>query len=65
MSYSSQFIRRIGVYDNDNKAARAPGRYAVRAGGSVAQPDKDLIQVMTERFGHRHGYVGNTYGLGD
>ena len=22
-------------------------------------------QVMTERFGHRHGYVGNEYGLGE
>jgi hypothetical protein len=47
------------------KAAQVPGRYAVRAGGAVAAPDKDLIRVMTERFGHRHGYVGNTYGLGD
>ena len=47
------------------KAAQAPGRYAVRAGGAVAAPDKDLTQVMTERFGHRHGYVGNNYGLGD
>jgi hypothetical protein len=47
------------------KAAQVPGRYAVRAGGAVAAPDKDLIWVMTERFGHRHGYVGSTYGLGD
>ena len=41
------------------------GRYAVRAGGAVAAPDKDLDAVMTERFGHARGYVGNQYGLGD
>ena len=40
------------------KAAQAAGRYAVRAGGWVAAPDKDLDAVMTERFGHRRGYIG-------
>jgi len=40
-------------------------RYAVRSGGWVGPPDKNLAAVMTERFGHRHGYVGNLYGLGD
>ncbi|OFX06710.1 MAG: ring-hydroxylating oxygenase subunit alpha [Alphaproteobacteria bacterium RIFCSPHIGHO2_12_FULL_66_14] len=46
-------------------AASNPNRYAVRSGGWVATPDKDLAAVMTERFGHRHGYVGHQYGLGD
>jgi phthalate 4,5-dioxygenase len=31
----------------------------------VADPARDLAAVMIERFGHRHGYVGNQYGLGD
>ncbi|MGD9886119.1 MAG: Rieske 2Fe-2S domain-containing protein [Reyranella sp.] len=47
------------------KAAGKAAKYAVRAGGWVAAPDKDLVAVMTERFGHRDGYVGNHYGLGD
>jgi phthalate 4,5-dioxygenase oxygenase subunit len=47
------------------KAAAAPKRYAVRSGGWVAAPGKDLTTVMTERFGHRHGYVGQQYGLGE
>jgi hypothetical protein len=47
------------------RSAQVASRYAVRAGGSVAAPDKDLPQVMTERFGHRHGYVGDQYGLGE
>ena len=47
------------------KAARGAKRYAVRAGGWIAAPDKDLATVMTERFGHRHGYVGHEYGLGE
>jgi hypothetical protein len=47
------------------KAVTKPGRYAVRSGGWVASPDKDLPAVMTERFGHRDGYVGGHYGLGD
>ena len=47
------------------RAPQLASRYAVRSGGWVAAPDKDLAQVMTERFGHRHGYVGNQYGLGD
>jgi hypothetical protein len=47
------------------KAATAAKRYAVRAGGWVAAPAKDLAMVMTERFGHPHGYVGGEYGLGD
>ena len=47
------------------RAAKAANRYAVRSGGWVADPAKDLAAVMTERFGDRHGYVGNQYGLGD
>ena len=27
-------------------------------------PDKDLAAVMTERFGHPQGYIGDKYGLG-
>lgn len=45
------------------RAAAASPRYAVRAGGWIAAPEKDLAAVMTERFGHRHGYVGGEYGL--
>jgi hypothetical protein len=37
----------------------------VRAGGWIADPAKDLATVMTERFGHPHGYVGAEHGLGD
>jgi hypothetical protein len=37
----------------------------VRAGGWIADPTKDLATVMTERFGHPHGYVGAEHGLGD
>jgi phthalate 4,5-dioxygenase len=48
-----------------SRAAAAASRYAVRSGGWVTDPSKDLAAVMTERFGHRHGYVGNQYGLGD
>ena len=47
---------------------RQPGlasRYAVRSGGWVAAPEKNLATVMSERFGHPHGYVGDQYGLGD
>jgi phthalate 4,5-dioxygenase len=47
------------------RAARHPDRYAVRSGGWVAAPDKDLAAVMSERFGHPHGYVGKEYGLRD
>jgi len=47
------------------KAAASSTRYAVRAGGWIAGPDKDLAAVMTERFGHLHGYVGAEYGLGE
>ncbi len=47
------------------KAAVSSRRYAVRAGGWVASPEKDLSAVMTERFGHREGFVGAQYGLGD
>jgi nitrite reductase/ring-hydroxylating ferredoxin subunit len=46
------------------KAAQAARQYAVRAGGWIAAADKDLVTVMGERFGHRHGYVGDEYGLG-
>jgi nitrite reductase/ring-hydroxylating ferredoxin subunit len=45
------------------KAAAAASRYAMRAGGWVAAPDKDLAAVMDERFGDRHGYVGQLHGL--
>ena len=34
-------------------------------GDPATGPDKDLAAVMTERFGHRHGYVGGEYGLGE
>ena len=47
------------------KAAASSRRYAVRAGGAVAGPDKNLDAVMTARFGHTRGYVGQQYGLGD
>ena len=47
------------------RAAAAASRYAVRSGGWLCSPDKDLAAVMTERFGHRHGYVGSAYGLGE
>ena len=47
------------------KATQSAKKYAVRSGGWVAGPDKDITQVMTERFGHRHGYVGKEYGLGE
>jgi phthalate 4,5-dioxygenase len=47
------------------KAATAPRHYAVRAGGWVAAPGKDLATVMTERFGHPHGYIGGEYDLDD
>ena len=47
------------------KAAAAAARYAVRAGGAVAAPAKNLETVMTERFGHERGYIGQQYGLGD
>jgi phenylpropionate dioxygenase-like ring-hydroxylating dioxygenase large terminal subunit len=45
------------------RAAAASARYAVRAGGWIAAAEKDLTTVMTERFNHRHGYVGGEYGL--
>jgi phthalate 4,5-dioxygenase len=47
------------------RAAASPHRYAVRAGGAVAGPTRPLDVVMTERFGHRDGYVGKQYGLSD
>ncbi len=47
------------------KAAMAAKRYAVRSGGWVAPPDRDLAAVMVERFGHPHGWVGDKYGLGE
>src|SRR4030095_4495392 len=43
-------------HGTEPKAAAASKRYAVRSGGWVAGPGKDLATVMTERFGHRHGY---------
>jgi nitrite reductase/ring-hydroxylating ferredoxin subunit len=50
---------------SEPKSTQAANKYAVRAGGWIADPNKDLATVMTERFGHRHGYVGNEYGLGE
>jgi len=47
------------------KAAACSRQYAVRAGGWIAAPTKDLATVMTERFGHPNGYVGSGYGLGE
>ena len=50
------------------EAPSQPGlasRYAVRSGGWVAAPEKDLAVVMAERFGHDRGYIGDQYGLGD
>jgi phenylpropionate dioxygenase-like ring-hydroxylating dioxygenase large terminal subunit len=47
------------------KAAGAAARYAVRAGGAVAAPEKKLETVMVDRFGHDRGYVGQHYGLGE
>jgi phthalate 4,5-dioxygenase oxygenase subunit len=47
------------------KATAASTRYAVRAGGWIAAPDKDLTAIMIDRFGHPHGYVGSEYGLGE
>jgi hypothetical protein len=47
------------------KAAGSSSRYAVRAGGAEAAPDKNLDAVMTARFGHTRGYVGQQYGLGE
>jgi phenylpropionate dioxygenase-like ring-hydroxylating dioxygenase large terminal subunit len=47
------------------KAAASAPRYAVRAGGAVAGPDKNLDAVMTTRFGHARGYIGSQYGLGE
>ena len=47
------------------RAAAVPHRYAVRSGGWIAGPDKDLAAVMVERFGHDRGWIGNLYGLGD
>jgi phenylpropionate dioxygenase-like ring-hydroxylating dioxygenase large terminal subunit len=47
------------------KAPTAARRYAVRAGGWMAGPEKDLVAVMTERFGHRDGYIGSEYGFGE
>jgi hypothetical protein len=50
---------------NTPKAVSAAKCYAVRAGGWIAGPDKDFAAVMTDRFGHRHGYVGAEHGLGE
>ena len=53
------------VRGEEPRAAKASHRYAVRSGGWVTDPAKDLAAVMVERFGDRHGYVGKQYGLGD
>ena len=47
------------------RAAASPSGNAVRAGGWIAGPEKDLATVMVERFGHRDGYVGAEYGLAE
>ena len=52
-------------HGDEPKSTGAAKKYAVRSGGWVADPDMDLAAVMAERFGHRHGYVGNEYGLGE
>ena len=52
-------------HGEEPKAPSLAKRYAVRSGGWVAAPDKDLAAVMAERFGHPRGYVGDKYGLGD
>jgi phenylpropionate dioxygenase-like ring-hydroxylating dioxygenase large terminal subunit len=48
---------------HEPKAAASGKGYAVRAGGAVAAPAKDLEAVMVERFGHARGWVGGQYGL--
>ena len=35
------------------------------AGGWMSRAETDFADVMTERFGHRHGYVGTEYGFGE
>ena len=47
------------------KSAQAAKKYAVRAGGWMSRAETDFADVMTERFGHRHGYVGTEYGFGE
>jgi phthalate 4,5-dioxygenase oxygenase subunit len=47
------------------KAAQVANKYAVRAGGWMSKADAAFADVMTERFGHRHGYIGTEYGLGE
>ena len=47
------------------RAASASQRYAVRSGGWISSPDKELATVMVERFGHPHGYIGHEYGLAE
>jgi phenylpropionate dioxygenase-like ring-hydroxylating dioxygenase large terminal subunit len=42
--------------------ASAPRRFAVRSGGAVAHRDVPLAEVMKQRFGDEHAYVGETYG---
>ena len=74
LGYQVRYVRNVtDVEDKIIKAANERGedpmalaaRYAVRSGGWVAAPEKDLATVMTERFGHDRGYIGNQYGLGD
>ncbi len=47
------------------KSAQAAKKYAVRAGGWMSRAETDFADVMTERFGHRHGYIGAEYGFGE
>jgi hypothetical protein len=50
-----------------HRAEAGPRREALRRARRRLDraPDKDLATVMTERFGHRHGYVGGEYGFAD
>ncbi len=41
------------------------GVHGTRYEYALTPMGKDLATVMTERFGHPHGYVGGQYGLGD
>ncbi len=45
------------------EAVALPEEYAVLSGGWVAHKSKPLDTVMTERFGHPQGYVGDQYSM--
>ena len=44
--------------------AKRGAAYAVRSGGWVADRSVRLADVMRQRFGHPHGWVGDRHGLG-